>query len=92
MKHIKGRRLLSTEEATLAVDRQFAAWPKEFFLARLKKLEQQSHKDVHLKQNVYSKYVFSAIACCFLYKAIEWSASLILLKLKLICTTFFNHT
>jgi hypothetical protein len=30
-KHLKGRKFLSTEEATLAVERWFAAQPKEFY-------------------------------------------------------------
>jgi histone-lysine N-methyltransferase SETMAR len=39
-KYLKGRKFSSIEEATLAPDRWFAAQPKEFFLDRLKKLEQ----------------------------------------------------
>jgi hypothetical protein len=38
--HFKGRKFLSINEATLAVDRWFAARGKEFFLDRLKELEQ----------------------------------------------------
>jgi hypothetical protein len=37
----------------------FAAQPKEFFLGGLKKLEQQSHKCVELRGNMYIKYIFS---------------------------------
>jgi hypothetical protein len=48
-KHIKGRKFSSIEEATLAVDKWFAAQPNEFFLDRLKKLEQQSHMCVELR-------------------------------------------
>jgi hypothetical protein len=40
MKHVKGKKFLSTEEATLAVERQFATQSQEFFLDELKKLEQ----------------------------------------------------
>jgi ABC-type branched-subunit amino acid transport system ATPase component len=36
-KHIKGGKFSSIEEATLAVDRWFAAQPKEFVLDGLKK-------------------------------------------------------
>jgi hypothetical protein len=39
-KHLKGRKFSSTEEATSAADRWFAAQPKECFLDGLKKLEQ----------------------------------------------------
>jgi hypothetical protein len=39
-KHLKGRKFLSIEEATLAVDGWFAIQPKEFFLDGLKELEQ----------------------------------------------------
>jgi hypothetical protein len=39
-KHFKGRKFSSTEEAMLAWDRWFGAYPKEFFLDGLKKLEQ----------------------------------------------------
>jgi histone-lysine N-methyltransferase SETMAR len=39
-KHLKGRKFLNTEEATLAADGWFAVQPKEFFLNGLKKLEQ----------------------------------------------------
>jgi hypothetical protein len=35
--NLKGRKFSSTEEATLAADGWFAAQPKEFFLAGLKK-------------------------------------------------------
>jgi hypothetical protein len=45
-KHLKGRNILSTEEATLAADGWFAAQPKQFFLDGLKKLEKQSHECV----------------------------------------------
>jgi hypothetical protein len=39
-KHLKGRKFSDTAEATLAADGWLAAQPKEFFLDRLKKLEQ----------------------------------------------------
>jgi hypothetical protein len=48
-KHLKGRQYSSTGEATLAVDRWFAAQLQEFFLDGLKKLEQRSHKHVKLR-------------------------------------------
>jgi histone-lysine N-methyltransferase SETMAR len=46
---LKGRKISSTEEATLAANGCFAAQPKEFLLDRLKKLEQRSHKCMELK-------------------------------------------
>jgi hypothetical protein len=49
MKHLKGRKFSSIEEATLAADRWFAAQSKQFFLDGLKKLEQRSHKCVELR-------------------------------------------
>jgi hypothetical protein len=48
-KHLKGRKFLSIEQATLAADEWFAAQPKECFLDGLKNLEQQSHKRVELR-------------------------------------------
>jgi histone-lysine N-methyltransferase SETMAR len=49
-KRLKGRKFLSTKEATLAVNGWFTARPKEFFLDGLiKKLDQQSHKCVELR-------------------------------------------
>jgi hypothetical protein len=51
--NLKGRKCSSIEEAILAMDRWFAAQPKEFFLDGLKTLEQQSHKCVELRR----KYV-----------------------------------
>jgi hypothetical protein len=47
-KHLKGRKMLSTEEATLAADCWFRAQLKLFFLDGLNKLEQCSHKCVSL--------------------------------------------
>jgi hypothetical protein len=53
----------------------FAPQPEELFLDGLKKLEQRSHKYVELRINVYGKYrVFNPVACCFLYKAKDFSA------------------
>jgi superoxide dismutase len=51
-KHLKGRKILSTELVTLIVDRWFAAQPKEFLLDGLKKLEQPSHNCVELRGNI----------------------------------------
>jgi histone-lysine N-methyltransferase SETMAR len=48
--NLKGRKFSSTEKAKLAVDRWFAAQPKEFFLDGLKKSEQGSHKCVELRE------------------------------------------
>jgi hypothetical protein len=59
----------------------FAAQPKEFFLDELKKLEQRSHKYVELRgEYVESIHFFSHVACCFLYKAKDLSAPLVLSK------------
>jgi hypothetical protein len=54
----------------------FAAQPKEFFLDRLKKLEQRSHKCVESLGGEYVKkiHVFNHVAY-FLYKSKDSSAS-----------------
>jgi hypothetical protein len=53
----------------------FAAKPKEFFLDRLKKLEQRSHKCVELKEDYVEQiHFFNPVACCFLYKVKDLSA------------------
>jgi histone-lysine N-methyltransferase SETMAR len=48
-KQLKGRKFSSIEEAISAADGWFAAQPKDFFLDRLKKSEQRSHKYVELR-------------------------------------------
>jgi hypothetical protein len=53
----------------------FAAQPKEFFLDRLKKLEQRSHKCVELRGEYVNIFFFSFVAC-FPYKAKDLSAPL----------------
>jgi histone-lysine N-methyltransferase SETMAR len=73
--NLKGRKFSSNEEATLAPDGWFGAQPKEFFLYRLKKLEQRSHKYVQLRgEYVEEIHFFNTVACCFLYKAKDLSA------------------
>lgn len=52
-KHLKGRKILSTEETTLAPDGMFAAQSKELCLDALKKLEQQSHKHIVRETYIY---------------------------------------
>jgi hypothetical protein len=59
-----------TQHNTLAVNRWFAAQPKEFFLDGLNKIEQQSHKCVELRGGICRvNTVFNPVACCFLHKA-----------------------
>jgi hypothetical protein len=47
-KHLRGRKFLSSEVATLAADRWFSTKTYIFSLGGLKKLEQRSHKSVEL--------------------------------------------
>jgi hypothetical protein len=57
----------------------FAGQPKEFFLDGLKKLEQRSHKCVELRGGIcrVNTFFFNLIACCFVYKAKDFSAPLV---------------
>jgi hypothetical protein len=52
-----------------------AAQPKQFFLDRLKKLEQRVISVWSSGGDISSKYIFfNPVACCFLYKAKDLSA------------------
>jgi hypothetical protein len=63
----------------------FAAKPKEFFLDGLKKLEQLSHNFVGLRGEYEVCRVstfFNPVACCFVYKAKDFSALLVQVLLR----------
>jgi hypothetical protein len=54
----------------------FAAQPKEFFLNKLKKSEQRSHKCLELKGEYVEQIHFFNTIACFLYKAKDLSAAI----------------
>jgi hypothetical protein len=62
---------------------------KRFFLDVLKKLEQRSHKRVELKEEYVEQInFFIPVACCFLYKAKDFSVPSYFVIL--VCKTHFK--